>query len=115
MQRIPDVDRCVVPPAKLSAYLLNPEHEVGGPKGAFLELFGFDRTRPEIVETALLNHARRHDFDTHVATPHGLKYTVVARVGSPDGRNPWIRTVWITRTGEPPSFVTLIPVQREIE
>lgn len=44
MAKLPNAHLAFVEPAKLSAYLLDPNHEDGGPKAKFLAAVGFDLT-----------------------------------------------------------------------
>ncbi len=71
--------------ANLSAYLLDPNHEDGGPKAKFLMAIGFDLAVPRAVELALLAHANAHDA-TVLATHYGMKYHVDGALVSPTGR-----------------------------
>jgi hypothetical protein len=56
--RLPRAESAIVEPAKLSEYLLDGDHPVGGDKAAFLSRFGFRRGDWRILESVLLGHAR---------------------------------------------------------
>jgi len=99
MAKLPNAHLAFVAPAKLAFYLLDPNHEEGGPKSKLLEAIGFDRTRPEEVEAALLVHGGAHEA-TEIATPYGMKYHVDGALISPDGRSIRVRTVWQIDTGK---------------
>ena len=53
---LPGADAAFVESAKLTDYLLNPDHPVGGDKAAFLDRFGFRREAWPVLEAALLAH-----------------------------------------------------------
>lgn len=46
MAKLPNAHLAFVEPAKLAAYLLDPNHEDGGPKSKLLQAIGFDIARP---------------------------------------------------------------------
>lgn len=109
MAKLPNAHLAFVDPAKLAAYLLDPNHEDGGPKSRLLEAVGFDLKRPDELEAALLAHGAAHEV-TEIATPYGMKYHVDGELISPNGRSIRVRTVWQIDTGtSAPRFVTLRP------
>ena len=59
---LPEAAAAFVESAKLTDYLLNPEHPVGGDKASFLTRFGFRREGWPVLEAALLAHARAGVF-----------------------------------------------------
>ena len=75
-QFLPNADAAVVDPAKLTEYLLNPDHPVGGDKAAFLTRFGFQRGAWQILEAALLVHARTGEVVGERQSQYGRHYTV---------------------------------------
>lgn len=106
---VPNVHLAYIEAAKLYRYLLDPSHEDGGPKAMFLEAIGFDLTKPDEVEAALLAHCATHAA-TEIATPFGMKYHVDGVLISPTGRSVHVRTVWQIDAGtNAPRFVTLRP------
>ncbi len=43
-------------------------------------------------------------------SPYGQKYEILGPLTGPNGKNAWVRTIWIVLTGETaPRLVTLIP------
>lgn len=83
-----------VPETKITEYLLNRTHRVGGPKAAFFLARGFSTERRDEMADALAAHPDRNLVETTSPTPWGLKYVVRCSVETPNGRNPCIRTVW---------------------
>jgi hypothetical protein len=111
MAKLPNAHLAFVEQPKLASYLLNPDHEDGGPKGKFLAAIGFDLGKPDEVEAALLAHAAAHEA-TELATPFGLKYHVDGALISPSNRSAFVRTVWQIDNGTvAPRFVTLRPLR----
>ncbi|HLP10676.1 MAG TPA: hypothetical protein VK177_02030 [Flavobacteriales bacterium] len=107
---MPNKEYSIVEPQKIVSYLLNPDHEIGGPKSQFFFKFGFDREQPEIFERALKVHAFERDVFNTQPGLHGTKYKLVCEIVTPDARNPCIVTVWIINTGsETPKLVTAYP------
>ena len=45
---IPNAHRATIPPRKLSEYLLNPLHPVGGPKASWFVMLGYQTEVPEV-------------------------------------------------------------------
>jgi hypothetical protein len=110
MERLPRRDLAVVPEEKITAYLLAPDHPRGGPKARFLLRFGF---RPELwraLEVALLRHAVEGIVAEQQPGLHGITYAVEGPLRTPDGRDPFFRSVWIVEwTQQIPRFVTGYP------
>jgi hypothetical protein len=112
-RRLPDADLAFVEPAKLTDYLLNLDHPIGGDKAVFLSRFGFRRDAWRVLESALLLHAREGHVVDERQTVYGHHFTVEGRLRTPDGRNPIVRTAWMVALGErQPRFVTAHPGRR---
>jgi hypothetical protein len=90
-ESLPDAAEAFVEPAKLTYYLLNPDHPIGGDKAAFLVRFGFRRETWRVLEAALLGHARTGAVVAERQSRHGRHYTVEGPLATPDGRNPTAR------------------------
>jgi hypothetical protein len=101
---------CIVEDAKVTRYLLNPAHRIGGPKSRFFQAHGFTLEDWEGLRDALLDHPLRNTVVQHLDTDHGRKFTVECNMVTPDGRNPCVRTVWL-RPGpaDAPVLVTAYP------
>ncbi len=110
---VPNRELAEVPSLKIPAYLLNPEHPDGAPKAAFFFALGFNRSDPDRLIRALLDHVRLSPASEINQVQHGTMYTVDSPMPCPDGRSPRVRSVWII---EPPSdrprFVTAYPAPR---
>jgi hypothetical protein len=110
MPTLPNAERAYVAPEKITRYLLDEGHPVGGPKARFLQRFGFDIAAPDVLEKALLLHAT---LDSILVLPpdiHGTRYVISGPMPCPDGRLPTVKSVWIIGPGYTvPRFVTLMP------
>ena len=95
----PPIPPRIVPPAKLTDYLLRADHPVGGAKAAFFRSFGFALDHPGIMAEALAEHPERNPVSGIETSEWGVKYTVRCHVRTPDGRNPCILSVWIVPPG----------------
>jgi len=110
---LPGADAAFVESAKLTDYLLNPDHPVGGDKAAFLARFGFRPENWPVLEAALLAHARVGAVVGERQTVYGHHYTVEGPLPTPDSRDPIVRTAWVVAWGTTrPRFVTAHPGRR---
>jgi hypothetical protein len=58
-------------------------------------------------------HAALHEISEIKESAFGTKYIIDGEIETPDGRNPYIRTVWIIEDGESiPSFITAHKLRR---
>jgi hypothetical protein len=107
---IPGADSSVVPPEKVTDYLLDVSHPVGGPKARWLLALGYDPGQPDQLANDLLNLV--HTSEQFVAEPtsFGVKYKVKGALTSPTGQIGKVVSVWIIETGSPqPRLVTVVP------
>ena len=107
---VPNATDAVVPAEKLTGYLLDLSHSVGGSKARFLRAHGFDDDN-----TAALADGLRTIVGAGPATarpsPFGTKYVVVGDLPTPRGTVVRIETVWIIDAGhDRPRLVTAYPV-----
>ncbi len=108
--KLPSAHLAVVEPEKITAYLLNPAHPDNGGKAAFFHAQGFSRNDWQTLAAALRTHAARGDVTEAVESSHGRKYILDARIETPSGKTPLVRTVWIVDRGlEAPRLVTAYP------
>ena len=110
--RLPNAENSYIPPAKILNYLLADDHPKGGSKADFFVRFGFNRTQWHLLEQVLLAHGRNHEVVATDETQHGLIFVIHGTIQTPDGRNPWIRIVWMIDHGyDSPRFVTAYPLE----
>jgi hypothetical protein len=93
--------------------LLSLTHEDGRAKARFFRRFGFSRSNWEVLATALIDHADRHTVLAIEDSPFGKRYVIEGQIDAPDGRMPFIRSIWFVETGEEvPRLVTAYPLRR---
>ena len=110
MPPLPNADRALIDPRKITDYLLSPTHRFGAAKAAFFASFGFSARDWQTLKDALLAHASAHAIDRQFSTAFGEVYELVGPLATPDGRNPTVLVAWMVRNGEDfPRFVTAVP------
>ena len=110
MALLPNSSQAIVEPEKISGYLLNGAHPVGGPKARFFKSYGFSSARPDELAHSLLDHAEMFDAIPMPPTAHGRKYEISGPLAAPDGRMPRVKAVWIIDAGQTlPRLVTAVP------
>lgn len=110
MAELPNIDHAMVEERKITAYLLDGRHTLGGAKAVFFERFGFSAADWMRFRDAVLAHARDNDVHHSYDARHGRVYDIVGPLTSPDGRNPLVLVVWMIRSGEDrPRLVTVVP------
>jgi hypothetical protein len=103
-----------VPPEKLSDYLLNPSHPVGGSKARWFIALGYHPESPDQLAADLVEVLRGSADITETTTPYGVKYAVRGRLKAPNGNIPEVVTVWIVETdAAEPRLVTAYPDARD--
>jgi hypothetical protein len=111
---IPNAELAAVPPEKVTDYLLNLSHPVGGAKARWFASLGYHPNRPEQLADDLLEVVRRGDQFTTDRSSFGVKYNVLGRMVTPSGRSVNVVTVWIIEpTDLSPRLVTAYPDRSE--
>ena len=110
---LPNAERAAVPERKITHYLLNPGHAVGGSKAAFFLRFGFTAARWTQMAEALLRHARHNEVSSTETTPRGNRYAVDGPLPAPDGTVLNVRAAWFIDSGSTvPRFITAHPLPK---
>ena len=110
---LPSAHRATVDESKVVEYLLSVVHPDGRSKATFFTAFGFRRERWETFARALCNHGKHGAVNGAAKSDYGTRYSVDGVIETPDGRNPWIRTVWmVAAESEAPRLVTAYPLRR---
>jgi hypothetical protein len=110
MPRLPNLDRAVVPEAKIVDYLLSARHSGGRAKARFLEGYGFSAPQWRVLRDAVIAHAKANDITASRQTRFGTRYEIDGPLSAPDGRAPMVRVVWFVELQEAgPRLVTLVP------
>ena len=107
--------RLTISEDKITRYLLDLSHPIGGSKARFFIDRGFNIATPDILAEALTAHASGGWPGSSVATPYGIKHRIVGPMPCPDGRVPTILAVWQIQTGHSSAdFVTAYPNVAEL-
>ena len=93
--RLPNAEQAQVERAKAADYLLDAEHPRGRGKATAFLRFGFSPERWEEFAEAARSHAASYEVAGVREVQNGLHYAVEGDLASPDGRNPYVRTVWM--------------------
>lgn len=111
--KLPNTESAVVSEAKIVHYLLDLTHPVGRSKAAFFRRFGFTLDTWKDMAEALLQHATEYDVVEIESTEVGDRYVIEGNIQSPDGRDPFVRSIWFIEQGRQiPKFVTAYPVKK---
>ena len=111
--KLPNANLATVPEQKITRYLLNPAHPVGGSKAAFFLRFGFTVAEWRRLAEALLQHARAHEVVETEETPHGIRFVVDGPLTAPDGTRLNVRSAWyINPGGGAPRLVSAHPLPK---
>lgn len=101
---------------KLVDYLLDLSHPRGGSKARFFLAFGFRRETPMDLADALADHVLKTEGRWQTPLEGGpTKLVYEGRIRAPDGRPPWIRSVWQVEADGVARLVTVIPLRRPDE
>jgi len=100
----------VIPPEKLSRYILSLTHPDGRTKAQYLARLGYSEADGPRLEADLREQHLSCEALPGKLSPYGQKYEILGSLTGPSGASAWVRTVWIVRTGESrPRLVTLVP------
>ena len=111
--RLPNAHLARIDRQKITNYLLSSVNPRGRAKANFFQRFGFSTERWEEFADALRRQAATHEVARVVETPYGPRNHVDGAIVTPDGRNPWVRTVWQIDLGRDyPRFITAHPRRR---
>lgn len=111
--RLPNAGQLRVDRNKVVEYLLSESHPDGRSKSAFFSSFGFDAAHWERFAEALRNHGAGHEITDVRESGYGTLSAVDGIMETPDGRNPYVRTVWILdKKGDTkPRLITAHPLR----
>lgn len=108
--RLPNAQRARVDREKIADYLLAASHPHGQSKAEFFFKFGFRIAQWQNLADALRIHGASHQVIRIIETNYGTKYIIDGLLETPDGRNPYVRTIWqIDKESDYPRFVTAYP------
>jgi hypothetical protein len=108
--KIPNSDRAIIEPSKLTEYLLNTEHKRGSAKAKLLIYFGYSPENWQQLESDIRKFHLDVDVNVVKETAYGMRYEVSANLLTPINRQLLVKTVWQVDTGTDfPRLITLVP------
>ncbi len=110
---IPNADSAFIPPDKLSDYLLNEQHPVGGSKAKWFRSLGYDPASPSVLGDDLLKQVQSSADFTAKDTGYGTKYVVLGKITTPSGAVANVTAIWIVEPSDSrPRLVTAFPGEK---
>ena len=107
---LPNAQQARIEREKITNYLLSTNNLDGQSKAKFFSQFGFSIEQWQILADALRDHGASHNVVNTDKTDYGIKYIIDGPLETPDGRNPYVRTVWqIDKGSDYPRLVTAYP------
>ena len=111
--RLPDAARARVDRTKVVDYLLSTTHPGGRSKAEFFTSFGFHLDDWQVLARSLAQHGKSNLVVSVLESEWGKRYSVDGELQTPDGRTPYVRTVWIVESGDTaPRLITAFPSRR---
>ena len=111
---IPNAHKATIPPEKLSDYLLNPFHPVGGPKASWFLMLGYQTEVPEVLAADLLTIVLGSDDFDSLQDVFGVKYVVRGFLRTPSGRLAPLQSIWMVEKGsDVPRLVSAYPARSQ--
>ena len=108
--KLPNSDRAVIEPAKLTEYLLNLEHRRGSAKARLLLRFGYSAENWQQLEADIRQYHLEADVEITKENIYGTRYEISAFLQTPTGESLLVRTVWQIDIGTDfPRLITLVP------
>ena len=109
MEKLPIDNGLNVEAQKLSEYLLNSAHPIGGGKATWFLKQGFLQQNMEVLSEALKKHARTKSVVKVDVNNFGKKFQIECSLDSPNGETKCILSVWIVEGEQSPRLVTVYP------
>lgn len=111
--KLPNAEFAIVSERKVTHYLLDKAHPIGGAKAAFFLLHGFTLDQWQLLAEGLLLHALENHVVASDENSHGARYAVDGLLTAPSGKSLNIRTAWFIDYGhEVPRFITAHPLPK---
>ena len=110
--KLPNAEQAQVDREKITEYLLSLTHPDGAAKARFFMQLGFRREDWGSFSEALRRHGGSCPVVKTMDSGYGTRYTIEGKLETPDGRNPWVRTVWLIEKGKRrPRLITAYPCE----
>lgn len=108
-EHLPNVERARIDPRKLRDYALNPKHDSGKYKAAFLAQMGYRQDDWQQLELDIRAQHLGQAMEPGKASAYGRKYTLTAPLQGPSGDARQVTTVWLVRPGN--DFAELVTIE----
>jgi hypothetical protein len=107
---VPNADRAIIAPEKITGYLVNVSHKRGGPKARLLLSLGYRPDDPRRLESDLRTQHLSLDVTRTSENAYGVVYEVEGPIRTPGGKNVRFCSIWQVDTGtDVPRFITMYP------
>jgi hypothetical protein len=107
---IPNFQRAVIAPEKLTRYLLNPSHKRGSAKARLLLSLGYRTDAAGVLESDLRSQHLPLEAARTSQNAYGVVYEIEGPISTPTGRIVRFCSIWQVDTGsETPRFITMYP------
>jgi hypothetical protein len=105
---VPNADRAIIAPDKITWYLLNVSHKRGGPKARLLLSVGYRPDDPQRLESDLRTQHLSLDVTRTSENAYSVVYEIEGPIRTPGGRNVRFCSIWQVDTGtDVPRFITM--------
>ena len=109
---LPNLDKAVINPNKLTGYALNPEHPVGGNKAKVFEsALGYNKSNADDLIQQVYEKLPQNEAILGTLDQYDQRYTVNMPITGPNGNTVNVRTGWIIKTGSDAPELTTIYVK----
>ena len=109
---LPNVEKSIINPNKLTGYALNPGHPVGGNKAKVFEsALGYNQSNADNLMKQIYEKLPQNEAILGKLDQYGQRYTVDIPITGPNGNTANVRTGWIIKTGSDVPELTTIYVK----
>jgi hypothetical protein len=107
---VPNADRAIIAPEKLTRYLLNMSHKRGGPKARLLLSVGYRSDNPRSLESDLRAQHLTLDVTRTSENAYGVVYEIDGPIKTPSGKTLRFCSIWQVDAGtDVPRLITMYP------
>ena len=111
---IPNAHQATIAFEKLSSYLLNPLHPVGGPKASWFLMLGYQTEVPELLAADVLKSVGSSDDIDSLPDSFGVTYVARGDLRTPSGRLVPLQSIWmIEKRSDVPRLVSAYPARSQ--
>jgi hypothetical protein len=112
--KVPNIENAILSEQKILSYLLDETNEGGRSKAEFFLRHGFLRESWQEFAEALRKHGAHYEVAFMRSAGDGIRYAVEGELILPDGKQCYLRTVWMIDAGEDiPRLITAFPIIRK--